>query len=40
MKIDLIKYNDNFMTWKQIEKKAGLVFMRIKKRGRKVWDGK
>jgi len=25
------------MMWKQIEKRAGLVFMRIMKRGRKIW---
>jgi len=37
LKIDLIKIQDNVMMWKQVEKKAGLIFMRIMKRSRRVW---
>jgi len=37
LKIDTIKIQNDVITWKQVEKKAGLVFMRIMKRGRKVW---
>jgi hypothetical protein len=38
LKIDTIKIQNNTMIWKQIEKKAGLIFMRIVKRGRKIYD--
>jgi len=31
-KVDIIMYNSEFYTHKQIEKKDNLVFMRIKKR--------
>jgi hypothetical protein len=36
MKIDTIKIQNGFMIWKQIEKRDGLTFMRIKKSRKEV----
>ena len=35
-KVDIISYSDKFYTHKQIERKHGMVFMRIKRRLREL----
>jgi len=36
MKVDVMNFKDNFMIWKQIEKRNGVTYMRIKKRRKGV----
>ncbi len=37
MKIDILKVDGDILTWKQVEHRNGLTFMRMKKIERQVW---
>ncbi len=36
MKVNFIKVKNDAMTWRQVEKKDGKIFMRLKYRTRKI----